>query len=364
MRAAVLEKFNEPLVIRDVTLAEPGPSEVLVQTAAVGICHSDLHCMQGTRPGLPMPTILGHEVAGIVRATGPGVRDLQPGDHVVGTLGVYCGCCPQCIAGRMVLCSDTDIKLPPGKSRRISAAGGEHIAQWGNLSGFAEQLLVHRNALVKIRKDMPLDRAALLGCAVTTGTGAVFRTSGVQAGATVAIVGCGGVGLSTVNAALIAGASRIIAIDTVEAKLEMAKLFGATDTIDASKVDVVATVKELTTTGVEHAFECVGLPVSAEQCYRMLCPGGRATIVGVFAPGVKLSIEANEFLLEKQIRGSMLGSSRAPEDIPRLVELYMQGRLKLDELISRRLPLEDINEGFAAMQRGEVARSVVVFDVQ
>jgi S-(hydroxymethyl)glutathione dehydrogenase/alcohol dehydrogenase len=280
---------------------------------------------------------------------------------VVGALSVFCGTCKQCLGGRFALCADTDIKQPPGKAHRL-AEGGRLVSQVFNLSGFAEQMLVHRNALVKIRDDMPLDRAALLGCAVITGTGAVFRSAQVTPGSSVAVVGCGGVGLSTINGAAIAGAARIIAIDNVPGKLELARQFGATDVILASEGDVVAKVMELTQGGVEYSFECIGIPVTFEQCFRMLQPGGTATIVGLFAPGVKASIEGCEFFLEKKIRGTALGSARIREDIPRLIELYMQGRLNLDDLVSRRITLEQINDGFTAMTRGEVARSVVVFD--
>lgn len=360
MKAAVLEQFNEPLVIRDIAVTAPGPDEVLLDTAAVGLCHSDLHFMQGMRP-FPLPGVLGHEVSGIVAAVGPGVKDLRPGDHVVGALSVFCGTCKQCLGGRFALCQDTDVKQPPGKARRLSHAG-QPVSQVFNLSGFAEQMLVHRNALVKIRDDMPLDLACLLGCAVITGTGAVFRTAQMRAGASVAVVGCGGVGLAAVNGAAIAGASRIIAVDTAPGKLELARRFGATDVVDASQGDVVARVQELTGGGAEYAFECIGIPATVEQCFRMLQPGGVATIVGLFGPGVKASIEGSEFFLEKQIKGSALGSARIRDDIPRLVELYMQGRLNLKDLVSRRIRLEDINEGFSAMGRGDVARSVVVFD--
>jgi S-(hydroxymethyl)glutathione dehydrogenase/alcohol dehydrogenase len=236
------------------------------------------------------------------------------------------------------------------------------VSQVFNLSGFAEKMLVHRNALVKIRQDMPLDRAALLGCAVITGTGAVFRTAQVPAGSLVAVVGCGGIGLATINGAAIAGALRIIAIDNVPGKLELARKFGATDVLLATEGDVVAKVAEMTQGGVEYSFECIGNPATAEQCFRMLQPGGTATIVGLFPPGVKVSLEGCEFFLEKKVRGTALGSARMREDIPRLVELYMQGRLNLDDLVSRRIALEEINEGFDAMTRGEVARSVVLFE--
>lgn len=360
MKAAVLEQFGAPLVIRDLEIAGPGPQEVLLKTAAVGLCHSDLHYIGGMRP-FPLPGVLGHEVSGIVEAVGPGVKDLQPGDHVVGALSVFCGTCKQCLGGRFALCSDTDVKQPPGKARRLSHAG-QPVSQVFNLSGFAEQMLVHRNALVKIRDDMPLDLAALLGCAVITGTGAVFRTAQVRAGSTVAVVGCGGVGLAAVNGAAIAGAGRIIAIDTAAQKLELAKAFGATDAVHAGEEDVVAKVQAMTGGGVEYSFECIGIPATVEQCFRMLAPGGTATIVGLFAPGVRASIEGWEFFLEKQIKGSALGSGRIREDIPKLVELYMRGRLNLKDLVSQRIRLDQINEGFAAMGRGEVARSVIVFD--
>jgi S-(hydroxymethyl)glutathione dehydrogenase/alcohol dehydrogenase len=359
MRAAILEAFGEPLAIRDLSIEAPGPNEVLLRTAAVGLCHSDLHFIHGMRP-IPLPAVLGHEVSGIVEAVGPGVKDLKPGDHVVGALCVFCGTCKQCLGGRFALCANTDVKQPPGQARRLSDHG-RPVSQVFNLSGFAEQILTHRNALVKIRDDMPLDRAALLGCATITGSGAVFRNAQVPPGSLVAVVGCGGVGLSTINAAAIAGAMRIIAIDTMPAKLELARQFGATDVVLATG-DVVANVVELTKGGVEYSFECIGNPATVEQCFRMLQPGGTATIVGLFKPGVKASIEGSEFFLDKKLRGSALGGARVPEDIPRLVELYLQGRLNLDDLVSRRIRLEEINEGFAAMQRGEVARSVVVFD--
>ena len=360
MRAAVIEAFGEPLVIRDLAIEAPGPHEVLLRTAAVGLCHSDLHFMQGMRK-FPLPGVLGHEVSAIVEAVGPSVKDLKPGDHVVGALSVFCGTCRQCLGGRFALCADSDVKQPPGQAQRLFS-GGQRVSQVFNLSGFAEQMLVHRNALVKIRDDMPLDRAALLGCAVITGTGAVFRGAQVTAGSSVAVVGCGGVGLAALNGAKIAGAARIVAIDTVPSKLELARKFGATDTVLASEGDVAARVVEMTQGGVEYAFECIGMPATVEQCFRMLQPGGTATILGLFAPGTKVAVEGSDFFLEKKLRGSALGSARIREDIPRLVELYMQGRLNLDDLVSRRIRLEDINEGFEALKRGEVARSVIVFD--
>lgn len=360
MKAAVLHAFGQPLVIEDVAIGKPGPGEVLLHTAAVGLCHSDLHFIEGMRP-FPLPGVLGHEVAGTVAAVGEGVRDLRPGDHVVGALSVFCGTCPQCLGGRFALCMDTDVKQPPGKARRLTRAGGEPVSQVFNLSGFAEQMLVHRNALVKIRDDMPLDLAALLGCAVITGTGAVFRSARVRPGSSVAVIGCGGVGLAALNGAQIAGAGRVIAVDTSADKLELARRFGATDTVDASAGDVVARVLELAG-GVDYSFECIGLPATVEQAFRMLRPGGTATVLGLFKPGTRVGIEGSDFFLEKRLQGSAMGSSNIREDIPRLVELYLQGRLNLKDLVSQRIRLADINAGFEAMKAGRVARSVVVFD--
>src|SRR5580658_8209769 len=253
MKAAILHKPNEPMTIEDVGLAKPGPHEVLIRTAVAGICHSDLHFADGAYPH-PVPCVLGHESAGIVEAVGEDVTYVKPGDHVVTCLSVFCGYCEQCLTGHPSLCQTTEIKLPAGVSRRLSWKG-EVMHQFLNLSSFAEQMLVHEHALVKIRPDMPLDRAALIGCS--------------------------GVGLSCVNGAAIAGAGRIIAIDQVPAKLELAKQLGATDTINAKDNDPVKAVRALTGGGVHYSFECLGAKITAEQSFRMLAPGGTATIVGM-----------------------------------------------------------------------------------
>lgn len=359
MRAAILEAFNEPLVIRDVALAEPGPHEVVVRTAAVGLCHSDLHFMTGDRK-IPLPGVLGHEVAGVIEQIGPDVPGLKVGDHVVGTLTAYCGHCPSCVVGNQVNCSDTDVRHLPGTTNRLSDSRGK-VSQVYNLSGFAEKMLVHYSCLVPITKDMPLDRAALLGCATLTGTGAVFRSAKVEPGSTVAVIGCGGIGLSTINGAKIAGAGRIIAIDLSDKKLDMAMQFGATDRINATSTDPVEAVRELTRGGVAYSFECIGLPAAATQAFAMLAANGTATILGVFPVGAEITLPTDGLLQQKRLQGSFLGSARLPVDIPRLVDHYLAGRLYLDEMVSQRITLDQINDGFDDMKKGNVARSVIVF---
>jgi S-(hydroxymethyl)glutathione dehydrogenase/alcohol dehydrogenase len=235
------------------------------------------------------------------------------------------------------------------------------LVQFVNLGSFAEQMLVHETAVVKVAAEMPLDRAALIGCAVTTGLGAVFRTAKVPAGATVAVIGCGGVGLNCLQGAHLAGASRIIAVDVNAQKLDLARVFGATDTVDASAADAVGTVQDLTDGGVEYAFEAIGLAEAATQAFNMLRRGGTATVIGMIPPGQKVELPGAAFLDEKRIQGSMMGSNRFRLDMPRYVDLYLQGRLKLDELVSAKISLDKINDGFRALQFGETARSVISF---
>ncbi|QRQ84629.1 Zn-dependent alcohol dehydrogenase [Cupriavidus oxalaticus] len=361
MKAAVLHQPKTPLVIEDVAIGKPGPREVLVRTAAVGVCHSDLHFLDGAYP-YPMPAVLGHEAAGVVEQVGAEVRTVRPGDHVITCLSAYCGHCEHCLTGHLSLCIEPDTRRREGEEPRLMARQGGPMNQFLNLSAFAEQMLIHEHALVAIRRDMPLDRAALIGCAVTTGMGAVIHTARVQPGESVAVIGCGGIGLATVNSAAIAGAGRIIAIDRVPAKLELARKFGATDVIDAGNADVPDAVRALTGGGVHHAFEAIGLKQTTEQAFAMLRRGGTATVIGMIAPGVKIELKGSDFLGEKRIQGSLMGSNRFPVDMPRMVDFYMGGRLHLDELIAQRLPLECINDAFDELRRGELARSVILFE--
>jgi S-(hydroxymethyl)glutathione dehydrogenase/alcohol dehydrogenase len=332
---------------------------VLIRTAVAGLCHSDLHFIEGKYP-TPAPAVLGHESSGIVEAVGEQVTQFKPGDHVVTCLSVFCGHCEYCTTGYLSLCSTTDVKMLPGVAKRMRWKG-QHLNQYLNLSSFAEQMLVHENAVVKIRPDMPLDLAALLGCGVLTGYGSVAHTAKVEPGSTVAVFGCGGIGLSTINAAHLAGAGRIIAIDKDPKKLETAKLFGATDGVDASEPDMVKKVIEMSGGGVHFSFECIGLKQTAEAAFAVLRSRGTATIAGMIPVGTKIELHGVDFLRERRIQGTMMGSNHFRIDIPRLIEFYMQGRLQLDQMISERLKLEQINEGFAAMQRGGISRNVIDF---
>jgi S-(hydroxymethyl)glutathione dehydrogenase / alcohol dehydrogenase len=361
MKAAVLHAANQPLTIEEVALTKPKGREVLLRTAFAGLCHSDLHFIEGLYPH-PTPCVLGHESAGIVEAVGDGVTYVKPGDHVITCLSVFCGTCPQCVTGHPNLCENTEVKLPPGVSRRLSWKGGELMNQFLNLSSFAEQMLVHENAMVKIDPDIPLDRAALVGCGVMTGVGAVFNAAKVEPGATVAVIGCGGVGLSAVNGAALAGAERIIAIDTVASKLEVARELGATDTLNASNADPVKEIREMTGGGVHYSFEALGTKSTAEQAFGMLRPGGTATIIGMVPLGVKIELHGYDFLRDRKLQGTSMGGNRFRVDMPRLLSLWRQGRLKLDHLISGKLKLEQINEGFAALKSGAPVRQLIDFN--
>lgn len=360
MKAAVLREVRTPLQIEEVQIAKPGPREVLIRTAAAGLCHSDLHFIEGSYPH-PLPAVLGHESAGVVEMVGSEVRTVKPGDHVITCLSAFCGHCEHCVTGHLSRCQSPETKRAQGEETRITQ-GGAPMPQFLNLSSFAEQMLIHENACVAVRPDMPLDRAALIGCSVMTGYGAVAHTAGMRPGETVAVIGCGGVGLAIINAAAIAGAARIIAVDMVASKSNLAHDFGATDFIDASQGDAVQQVQELTRGGVHHAFEAIGLAKTAEQAFGMLARGGTATIVGMIPPGQMVSVMGAAFLGEKTIKGSLMGSNRFPVDMPRLTDFYMAGKLKLDNLISQRISLEQVNEGFAEMKTGELARSVIVFN--
>src|SRR5215813_9982176 len=360
MKAAVLHAPNQPLTIEEVSLEKPKAREVLLRTAFAGLCHSDLHFIEGLYPH-PTPCVLGHESAAVVEAVGEGVSYVQPGDHVITCLSVFCGTCPQCVTGHPNLCEDTSVKMLPGVAKRMSWKGGEHMNQFLNLSSFGEQMLVHEISMVKIDPEIPLDRAALVGCGVMTGVGAVFNAAKVEPGTTVAVIGCGGVGLSSVNGAALAGAERIIAIDTLASKLDFVRTTGATETVNASNLDPVGHVKEMTGGGVHYAFEALGTKATAEQAFAMLRPGGTATIIGMVPYGVKIELHGFDFLRDRKLQGTSMGSNRFRVDMPRLLSLWRQGRLKLDHLISGKIKLDQINEGFAALKSGAPVRQLIDF---
>lgn len=361
MKAAVLYQAGSPLVIEQVNIDKPGPHEVLIRTVACGLCHSDLHFIEGTYPHA-MPCIGGHEAAGIVEAVGSEVRTVKVGDAVVSCLSAFCGHCEYCVTGRMSLCLGGDTRRAPGSAPRLSKPDGTPVNQMLNLSAFAEMMLIHEHACVAIDPEMPLDRAAVIGCAVTTGAGTIFNACKVTPGETVAVVGCGGVGLATINAAKIAGAGRIIAADPMPEKRELALKLGATDVVDAMADGAAAQIVEMTKGGVDHAIEAVGRPASAQMAVNVLRRGGTATILGMMPLAEKVGLSAMDLLSGKKLQGAIMGGNRFPVDIPRLVDFYMRGLLDLDTIIAERIPLEGINEGFDKMKGGASARSVIVFD--
>ena len=361
MKAAVLIEAGKPLQIEQINIANPGPHEVLIRTAACGLCHSDLHFIEGTYPH-PLPAIPGHEAAGIVEAVGSEVRTVKVGDAVVTCLSAFCGHCEYCVTGRMSLCLGGDTRRKPGEAPRLSRPDGSIVNQMLNLSAYAEMMLVHEHACVAIHPDMPLPQASVIGCAVTTGAGTIFNACKVTPGETVAVIGCGGVGLATINAAKIAGAGRIIAADPMPEKRAMALKLGATDVVDALADDAAAQIQELTKGGVDHAIEAVGRPASGTLAVKSLKRGGTATILGMMPLQHSVGLSAMDLLSGKKLQGAIMGGNRFPVDIPRLVDFYMRGLLDLDTIISETIPLERINEGFEQMKRGDSARSVIVFD--
>ena len=360
MKAAVLFEAGKPLEITEVRVSRPGPREVLIRTKAVGVCRSDLHFVDGAFPH-PVPTVPGHEAAGVIEAVGSDVAHLKVGDHVITFFTVFCGACEMCVTGRLSLCIDPSTRRAADAEPRLSLGDGMALAPFLNLSAFAEQMLVHENACVAISKEMPLDRAALLGCAVITGAGAVFNDSRVRPGESVAVIGAGGIGLAAINAAKIAGAGMILAIDPVPEKRELALKLGATHALDAMDEGLAKQVLKLTGGGVHYAIEAVGRPNTAELAWNILRRGGTATILGMIAPGGNVSLPGPTFLTGKKIQGSLLGSTRFPIDMPRLVQMYLDGLLDLDTMVAERIKLEDVNDALAKLRKGDSVRSVIEF---
>jgi S-(hydroxymethyl)glutathione dehydrogenase/alcohol dehydrogenase len=361
--AAVFRKVHEPLTVETVDIDKPWGREVLVRTIATGVCHSDLHVVDGNgRFPLDRPFVLGHEGAGIVEAIGADVTSMRPGDHVVACLSGFCGLCPQCLSGHPNVCTGGIVARAEDATPRLSQ-GGKPVRSFAAIGSFAEMMLLHENSLVRIDPDLPLDRAALVGCGVLTGVGAALRSAGLQAGQTVAVFGCGGVGLSIVQGARIGGARQIIAVDQFDSKLEMARAVGATHTVNSTQDDAVKAVRALTRgLGVDHAFEAVGIAALCRQAIESLAVRGTATIVGVLPPDAEIAFPWMAIRPECKVQTSRMGSNQFRTDIPNYLEFYRQGRLDLDSMISRRGRLGDVNEAFRAMKAGEVARTVLMFE--
>lgn len=356
MKAAIYEEAHKPLSIEDVDIIDPRPNEVLVRTVCSGVCHSDLHFVDGLW-SLPLPTVLGHEAAGIVEKVGDQVGYVKPGDRVIMSFRPFCGSCYYCLSGKPQLCNDQSVNALAAS--RLSR-NGKPVLQFANVGSFAELMLTTENGLVKIPDDMPLAEAALVGCGVMTGVGAALYTAKVPGGASVAVIGCGGIGLNIIQGCRLAGAGQIIAIDVVPSKLELATRFGATHTLNAKDVDVREAVRELSQgAGVEFAFEAIGNTDCARQAFDLVRAGGTAVIVGMMPQGSEISVPGPAFLQEKKMIGCMYGSTRFREHMPKLIDLFLQGRLDLTGLVSKRLPLDGVNEAFRAMKAGEVARSVL-----
>jgi len=360
VKASVSLGLGKGFEVREVTIAEPIRREVLIDVKASGLCHSDLHLVE-TDFGVPMPAVFGHEIAGVVKAIGPGVTTIAVGDHVAACLVRYCGVCLECISGHSYACvNPLSTARRPGEAPRLTFADGP-LNQGHGIGGFAEQVLVHENQLAVLNKQIPFAQACLLGCATATGAGAAINSANVRVGDTVAVLGTGGVGLNVISGARLAGALRVIAIDLDDAKLETAKRFGATDVINSRVVDPVSAVRELTGRGVHHAFEVVGLEVTQKQAVGMARPGGGVYFVGLAKPKSKLELPSSLEMLRAHtnVVGVHMGSTNLKRDLPMYADLYVQGRLNLDDLVTQEIALSDINRAYEQLKRGEVIRSVI-----
>ncbi|WP_193176443.1 Zn-dependent alcohol dehydrogenase [Oricola nitratireducens] len=360
IRAAVCRDFNAPLVIEAVTLADPGPGEVKVAVKACAICHSDIIYAEGGWGGT-LPMVLGHEAAGVVEQVGPGVAGVEPGDHVVVTLIRSCGTCHYCSGGHQVLCEEV---FPLDRQSPIAGAGGEALVHGLRTGAFAEKVVVEKSQVAVIPKEIAFDAASLLACGVITGFGAVTNTAQIHPGCHVAVIGCGGVGLNAVQGALASGAQTIIAIDLSNDKLAAAKRFGATHGINAGAPDHREQLMALTGgRGVDFVFVSVGVKPAIDSAAQYITKAGSIVIVGMPPSGVMGEYDPGTLAgWSQRIIGSKMGSAQVARDIPYLVTLYQEGRLKLDELVTGRFALDDINEAIASTKRGEALRNVIVFD--
>jgi len=352
LKAAVFHEVGKPVSVEDVSVRAPGEGEVLVAIRAAGLCHSDVSAINGTYP-TPRPTVMGHEGAGIVEAVGLGVRTLKEGDAVVLSTLAHCGQCPECDVGHPTMCWNAPRPSTP------FTVGGKPAWNFANASTFSERTVVRASSAIRIPARMPMPQAALIGCGIITGVGAVLNRAKVEAGRTMAVFGTGGIGLNVIQGGVLAGAGRIIAVDLVPAKLEWARRFGATDVVDAREVDPVLAIKDLTGgRGVDYAFEAVGHLKAIEQAFASLAPGGSLVIVGVPKLDARADFLVNALRLDRAILGCRYGTARPQNDFPMLAELYLGGRLKIDELITRQYALDDVNHAIEDLEKGELARGV------
>src|SRR5258708_24880231 len=358
MKALVVNALSRGFDFEDVQIAAPLGREVLVNVQASGLCHTDL--LFATQNIVPMPAVLGREVAGIVAAVGPDVAQFHVGDHVVGSLAQVCGACDRCLSGRSFQCKHPESTVRrPTDAPRLSR-NGIGLFQGFGLGGFAEQALIHENQLALVPKELPFAQAALLGCGVVTGAGSVLNTANVSAGDTVVIFGAGGVGLNAISGARIAGASRIVVIDIQPKRLEAAKKFGATDVIDSTTTKPVEAVRDLLHGGADHVFDFVGLKAVAEQGLAMLGGGGGLYLVGVSKPEVSVDLNIFDAIGgQKRVQGVNFGSTNFQRDIPMVSDLYLQDRMNLDDLVSKKIALREVNDGYAALKDGSLNRVVV-----
>lgn len=358
MKALVLNAVGQRFAVDELDISKPVGHEVLLDVKASGLCHTDL--LFASHDIAPTPSVLGHEVAGIVVATGPDVTQLQAGDHAVGSLAQACGGCARCLSGRPFQCQYPESTLRRSDAPPRLSRNGLAVFQGYGLGGFAEQALIHENQLALVPKEMPFAQAALLGCGVVTGAGAVLNTASVRAGDSVVIFGAGGVGLNAISGARLAGASRIVVIDIQEKRLEAARRFGATDVIDSSKAKPVEAVRDLLPNGADHVFDFVGLKAVAEEGLAMLAVGGGLYLVGVSKPEVDVSVNIFGAIGgQKRVVGVNYGSTNAKRDIPMYAQLYLQGRLNLDDLVSKEISLSDVNDGYSMLKGGALNRVVV-----
>jgi S-(hydroxymethyl)glutathione dehydrogenase/alcohol dehydrogenase len=362
-QAALLAGIGERFEVSELQLDDPREGEVLVRIAASGLCGSDLAALEGKRRLAPFPVVLGHEAAGVVEATGDGVEHLRPGDHVVLSILAHCGRCASCRGGLPNHCSTAAAAMSAGglldRTSRLKRAG-QRVNHFLCVSSFAQHAVVPASAVTVIDRAMPLDRAALIGCAVLTGYGAVNNTARVRRGDRVAVFGCGGVGLTVVQAARIAGAAEVIAVDVHPGKLELARTVGATQAIDARAPGVSRALRDASQGGVDHAFEAVGRQETIEQAWASLATGGQLVVIGTLATGARVSLDAAPLIEDKRLCGCYLGRASVARDVPAVVSLYLDGQLLLDEMITRRIGLDELDEGFARLRQGAEARQLVI----